>query len=92
MVARDYFAIQGSAIASECRFSSAGLTNTSCQNHLTTNHFAGIQVIKNHFQIARHRFTKLLHDESVHQKWLEIEAGLHEEHRTAAGIYRERFI
>jgi hypothetical protein len=88
MVAHDYFAIQGSAIASERRFSSAGLTDTSRRNRLTTNHFAGIQVLKNHFQIARHTSVQqaAAHDESVHKKWLEIQADLHAERHAAAGI------
>ena len=42
----DYLAIQGSSIASECAFSSSWLTGTYLRNHLKTNTFEALQIVK----------------------------------------------
>ena len=87
-MARDYFAIQGSSIASERRFSSAGLTDTTHRTHLTSSHFTTIQVLKNHFQLAWCKSVQkaAAHNEAVHQKWLEMELASLAERREAAGL------
>ncbi|PSS37302.1 hypothetical protein PHLCEN_2v854, partial [Hermanssonia centrifuga] len=45
-IARDYLAIQGSAVASERAFSSGGRTGTALRNHLASATFEALQILK----------------------------------------------
>ncbi|PSR88602.1 hypothetical protein PHLCEN_2v5129 [Hermanssonia centrifuga] len=45
-IARDYLAIQGSAVASEWAFSSGGWTGTALCNHLASATFEALQILK----------------------------------------------
>ena len=45
-MARDYLAIQGSAVASERAFSSGALTATACRNRLSGDIFEALQILK----------------------------------------------
>ncbi|KAF8256625.1 hypothetical protein EI94DRAFT_1544040, partial [Lactarius quietus] len=42
----DYLAIQGSSVALECTFSSGRLTGTYLHNHLKTDTFEALQILK----------------------------------------------
>ena len=46
-MARDYLAIQGSAVPSERAFSSGGLTATAHRNWLSGDIFKALQILKN---------------------------------------------
>ena len=78
MMARDYLAIQGSSVASERRFSSAGLTDDSWRSSLTPEHFSDIQVLKD--SLHTHRRSRLAaaaaEDLAARQKWEDYEAQL----------------
>ena len=50
-MARDYLAIQGSSVASERAFSSAGLTDDIRRNHTETEAFGKMQVLKYAYRI-----------------------------------------
>jgi hypothetical protein len=45
-IAKDYLAIQGSAVASECSFSSGGITGTAQRNCLLPKTFEALQLLK----------------------------------------------
>ncbi|KAG2060651.1 hypothetical protein BDR06DRAFT_862326, partial [Suillus hirtellus] len=45
-VVRDYLPIQGSAVPSECAFSSGGITSTLRHNALMSSTFSTLQVLK----------------------------------------------
>ena len=45
-MARDYLAIQGSAVPSEHAFSSGALTSTACRNQLSGDIFEALQILK----------------------------------------------
>jgi hypothetical protein len=49
-MARDYLAIQGSAIPLERAFSGGGLTSTKCHNRLNANAFESLQLLKNAYR------------------------------------------
>ena len=49
-IAQDYLAIQGSAVVSECCFSSGGLTGTNCRNKLLPQTFEALQLLKNAYK------------------------------------------
>jgi hypothetical protein len=88
MMARDYLAIQGSSVASEQRFSSAGLTDDLRRSRLTPKHFSEIQVLKDHLH-ARHRSrlaAAAAKDLAARQKWEEYEAQLPMARHAAAGL------
>jgi len=46
-MARDYLAIQGSAVPCECCFSSSGQTGTVRRNSLLPKTFEALQILKN---------------------------------------------
>lgn len=54
-IARDYFAIQGTSVASERTFSSSGLTNSDQRRKLTPESFGAIQMAKGHLKRQRAR-------------------------------------
>jgi hypothetical protein len=45
-IAQDYLAIQGSAMPSECAFSSSRITGSADQSRLSTEIFEGLQILK----------------------------------------------
>ena len=45
-IAKDFLAIQGSAVPSECTFSSSAFTATACHNHLLSETFSQLQLLK----------------------------------------------
>ncbi|KIJ31433.1 hypothetical protein M422DRAFT_95019, partial [Sphaerobolus stellatus SS14] len=45
-IAQDYLPIQGSSVASEHAFSSAGITGTDCQSRLLPTTFEALQILK----------------------------------------------
>ncbi|KIY50095.1 hypothetical protein FISHEDRAFT_39970 [Fistulina hepatica ATCC 64428] len=45
-MARNYLAIQGSAVAAECAFSSGALTDTRRRNHISPDLFSALQLLK----------------------------------------------
>lgn len=49
-MARDYFAIQGSATPSERAFSSASLTDTKQRSRLTPQIFEALQILKSAYR------------------------------------------
>ena len=49
-MARDYLAIQGSAVPSERAFSSGGLTATAHQNRLSRDIFEALQILKSGYR------------------------------------------
>ena len=49
-MARDYLAIQGSAVASERAFSSGGITGTSRRNRLKPDVFEALQLLKDGYR------------------------------------------
>ncbi|KIJ25800.1 hypothetical protein M422DRAFT_88439, partial [Sphaerobolus stellatus SS14] len=49
-MARDYLAIQGSAVASERTFSSAGITGTDRRNRLLPETFEALQILKSGYK------------------------------------------
>ncbi|THG95518.1 hypothetical protein EW026_g6148 [Hermanssonia centrifuga] len=49
-IARDYLAIQGSAVASERAFSSGGRTGTALRNHLASATFEALQILKSGYR------------------------------------------
>ncbi|KIJ37042.1 hypothetical protein M422DRAFT_178454, partial [Sphaerobolus stellatus SS14] len=49
-MARDYLAIQGSAVASERTFSSAGITGTDQRNRLLPETFEALQILKSGYK------------------------------------------
>ena len=49
-IARDYLAIQGSAVASEQAFSSGGRTGTKLRNRLTAETFEALQILKDAYR------------------------------------------
>ena len=49
-IARDYLAIQGSAVPSERAFSSGGLTATSRHNKLSSRTFESLQLLKSAYR------------------------------------------
>ena len=49
-VARDYLAIQGSSVPSECAFSSGGLTGTRLCGRLNPRMFEALQILKSGYQ------------------------------------------
>ena len=49
-IARDYFAIQGSFIPSECTFSSGSLTGTRLCRQLMPQIFEALQILKSGYQ------------------------------------------
>ena len=49
-MARDYLAIQGSAVASERAFSSGGLTATARRNRLSGDIFEALQILKSGYR------------------------------------------
>ena len=49
-MARDYLAIQGSAVPSECAFSSGGLMATSRRNKLSVWTFESLQLLKSTYR------------------------------------------
>lgn len=52
-IARDYLAIQGSAVASERVFSGAGLTVTNRRNRLSARMISALQRLKNAYRDGR---------------------------------------
>jgi len=89
MMARDY-AIQGSSVASERRFSSAGLTDRddSRRSSLTSEHFSDIQVLKDSLHTRRRSrlAAAASKDLAARQKWEDYEAQLLVARRAAAGL------
>lgn len=57
-IARDYLAIQGTSVASERTFSSAGLTDSNRRRRLTPDNFASIQIAKGSLKHKRTRDKK----------------------------------
>jgi hypothetical protein len=49
-MARDYLAVQGSAVPSERAFSSGALTSTRCRNRLTLELFEALQMLKSAYR------------------------------------------
>ncbi len=49
-LARDYLAIQGSAVASERAFSSGGRTGTALRNQLAGKTFEALQILKSGYK------------------------------------------
>jgi hAT family C-terminal dimerisation region len=49
-MARDYLAIQGSAVPSERAFSSGGITATSRRNRLSADTFESLQLLKSAYR------------------------------------------
>ena len=49
-MARDYLAIQGSAVPSERAFSSGGLTTTACRNRHSDEIFEALQILKSGYR------------------------------------------
>jgi hypothetical protein len=49
-MARDYLAIQGSAVPSERAFSSSGITATTRRNRLSAETFESLQILKSAYQ------------------------------------------
>ena len=45
-IAKDYLAIQGSAVPSEHAFSSSGITDVARRNRLASKTFAALQILK----------------------------------------------
>jgi hypothetical protein len=88
MMARDYLAIQGSSVASERRFSSAGLTDDSWRSSLTSEHFSDIQVLKDSLHTRRRSrlAAAASKDLAARQKWEDYEAQLLVARRAAAGL------
>ncbi|KIJ48109.1 hypothetical protein M422DRAFT_163178, partial [Sphaerobolus stellatus SS14] len=71
-IARDYLAIQGSAVASERTFSSAGITGTDRRNRLRPETFEALQVLKSGYrngfisaETDADKFVKLWQDEDL---------------------------
>ncbi|KIJ50283.1 hypothetical protein M422DRAFT_96065, partial [Sphaerobolus stellatus SS14] len=48
--ARDYLAIQASAVASERTFSSADITDTECRNCLLPETFEALQILRSGYR------------------------------------------
>jgi hypothetical protein len=46
----DYLTIQGSAVASECAFSSSALTAIACHNQLSGDILEGLQILKSGYR------------------------------------------
>ena len=88
MMARDYLAIQGSSVASERRFSSAGLTDDSRRSSLTPEHFSDIQVLKDSLHTRRRSrlAAAAAEDLAARQKWEDYEAQLLVARRAAARL------
>lgn len=56
MMARDYLAVQGSSVPSECIFSSAARIDDDRRNSLLPKTFSAVQMLKSHCKaIRRHR-------------------------------------
>ena len=49
-IARDYLAIQGSAVASEHAFSNGSLTATRCCNRIKAETFEALQILKSGYR------------------------------------------
>lgn len=49
-MARNYLAIQGSSVKSECTFSGGGITGTDRRNRLGTATFEALQVLKSAYK------------------------------------------
>jgi len=49
-IAKDFLAIQGSAVPSERTFSSSSLTATACHNHLLSETFGQLQLLKSAYR------------------------------------------
>jgi len=49
-MARDYLAIQGSAVPSECAFSSGGITAAACHNRMSADTFESLQLLKSAYR------------------------------------------
>ena len=49
-VTRDYLAIQGSSVPSECAFSSGGLTGTRLRSRLNPRMFEALQILKSRYR------------------------------------------
>ena len=49
-MAKDYLAIQGSAVPSERAFSSGGITGTARRNRLTPQTFEALQILKGSYR------------------------------------------
>ena len=49
-IAKDYLAIQGSAVSSECAFSSSALTATARRNCLLPDTFGKLQLLKSAYR------------------------------------------
>ncbi|KAG2064078.1 hypothetical protein BDR04DRAFT_1036226, partial [Suillus decipiens] len=45
-IAHNYLPIQGSAVPSQCAFSSGGITPTLCRNALASSTFSALQLMK----------------------------------------------
>jgi hypothetical protein len=69
-IARDYLAIQGSSIASERAFSSAGITDDLRRNRLETEAFGKLQILKYAY---RTNFLNGSEEAALHKPVREIE-------------------
>lgn len=61
-IAKDYLAIQGSAVASERAFSSGGITGTARRNSLLPEVFEALQLLKSAYRqghISAHSHAEL---------------------------------
>jgi len=73
MMARDYLAVQGSAVPCERTFSSSKLTDTRLRCNLTSENFGVIQMAKS--SLKKQRAREAAESEEEHrEKWLAQEA------------------
>ncbi|EGN96697.1 hypothetical protein SERLA73DRAFT_58016, partial [Serpula lacrymans var. lacrymans S7.3] len=71
MVAHDYLAIQGSSLASERAFSSAGRTGTVARNQLLPETFEALQMVKNAYKCNNQELVTLAHTRTHYKEDVE---------------------